>query len=55
MKTGNTMRYKINPMRVSDQKVYISDLNKIKSALDWTPKVNVDLGLDMMLDWVREK
>jgi len=42
-------------MRVSDQKVYISDLDKIKIALDWIPKVNIDLGLDMMLDWVKEK
>ena len=55
LKTGNKMKYKINPMRVSDQKVYISDLEKIKIALDWIPKVNIDLGLDMMLDWVKEK
>ena len=54
-KTGNKIKYKTNPMRISDQKVYISNLTKIKSALNWTPKINIDLGLDMMLDWVKEK
>ncbi|NSW88593.1 GDP-mannose 4,6-dehydratase [bacterium] len=55
IKTGNSMKYNINPMRVSDQKVYISDISKIKDAIKWTPKVNIDSGIDMMLDWVKNK
>lgn len=54
-KTGNEMRYRTNPMRVSDQKVYISDIGKISEALSWSPEVSIDSGLDMMLSWVRNK
>ena len=54
-KTGNKMKYKINPMRVSDQKVYISDISKIKEAINWKPEINIDLGIDIMLDWVKVK
>ena len=49
------MKYKINPMRVSDQKVNISDISKIKEAINWKPEINIDLGIDIMLDWVKVK
>ena len=55
MKTGNKMKYKINPMRISDQKVYVSDISEIQEALNWNPKINIDSGIDMMLDWVKSK
>ena len=42
-------------MRVSDQKVYISDISKIKEAINWQPEINIDSGIDIMLDWVKAK
>ena len=42
-------------MRQSDQKVYISQINKISNAIEWVPKISLDAGLDLMLEWVREK
>lgn len=38
--------------RPSDQKVYISDISKIKKALFWQPKISVKEGIKRLTDWV---
>ena len=38
--------------RPSDQKVYISDIGKIKDALRWEPSVSVSGGIDYLINWV---
>jgi CDP-paratose 2-epimerase len=38
--------------RESDQKVFVANLDKLKSALDWTPKVSKEDGISRMVDWV---
>jgi CDP-paratose 2-epimerase len=54
-KTGNEIKYRTNTMRKSDQKVYISKINKISNAIEWVPDISLDAGLDLMLEWVRDK
>ncbi len=38
--------------RESDQRVFVADLEKIKKALAWNPRVNKHTGLGRMIDWV---
>lgn len=42
------------PWRVSDQKVYISNTKKALSSFNWTPTVDMVVGLRNMIDWVKE-
>ncbi len=52
--TGIRMEYDFDDWRPSDQKVYISDISKISEELDWRPKVSVNFGLRLLIDWVKE-
>ena len=36
--------------RPGDQKIYVSDIRKVQSQLAWTPNVNIQEGLRMMID-----
>jgi CDP-paratose 2-epimerase len=40
--------------RVGDQEIYISDLNKIKKTIKWTPKYNIEKGLDEYINWLKK-
>lgn len=40
--------------RPGDQKVYISDISKIRDELDWNPKVNVENGIARLYNWAEE-
>jgi CDP-paratose 2-epimerase len=40
------------PARVGDQKCFISDNSKLKNIVGWNPKINVDEGLNKLLEWV---
>jgi len=40
--------------RPSDQKVYISDISKIKEKLNWQPKVSIDEGIKRLIDWIKK-
>jgi CDP-paratose 2-epimerase len=40
--------------RPGDQKVYISNIDKIKRDLGWSPKVSVRDGLQYLFDWLTE-
>ena len=51
-KTQNKMELKFDKWRPSDQKVYISDISKIGSALGWSPKIKIGEGVDRILDWL---
>ncbi|MEM0142887.1 MAG: GDP-mannose 4,6-dehydratase [Candidatus Micrarchaeaceae archaeon] len=41
------------PPRQSDQKVFIADTNKIKSLLNWTPKVDKISGINNIINWAK--
>lgn len=39
--------------RPGDQKVFVSDIRKAMSELDWKPEVNADEGIKKLFDWVK--
>ncbi len=40
--------------RPGDQKVYVSDISKLRKALDWHPKIDVQNGIKTLYQWVKE-
>jgi CDP-paratose 2-epimerase len=50
---GSHPKINYGEWRPSDQKVYISDITKIKKELSWQPKVGVKEGITRLVDWVR--
>ena len=45
------LSYEKLPPRQSDQKVFVADINKIKKAIGWEPKVNTIDGIKSMIKW----
>ena len=41
--------------RPGDQRVYVSDIRKIRATLGWSPQVTVKDGVRRLLSWLREK
>lgn len=39
--------------RKSDQKVFVADIGKIKQMTDWRVDVDKNIGIKMMLDWLK--
>jgi len=40
------------PWRMSDQRVFIADINKTKKIISWEPEVDKIKGIRMMLEWI---
>jgi CDP-paratose 2-epimerase len=40
--------------RPGDQQVYISDIRKLRNALDWSPQIAVETGIGQLMDWVEQ-
>jgi CDP-paratose 2-epimerase len=40
--------------RPGDQKIYVSDIRKVKRDLDWAPQVGVEAGVERLAAWVNE-
>lgn len=38
--------------RPGDQKIYVSDIRKIRKVLDWQPEVEIETGITRLLNWV---
>ena len=51
--TGIKMKYRFDEWRPSDQKVYISDIDKVSKALNWKPKINPVKGVELLTEWVK--
>ena len=47
------MKYTKLPWRISDQKVYVADIDKAKTIFGWTPTINSHEGVKKMVDWVK--
>jgi len=52
-KTNKEIEYEFQDWRPSDQKVYISDIRKVKSLLEWVPKINPEEGVNKIVEWVK--
>ena len=50
--TGKRVKISYENWRPSDQKVYISDISKVKEKLRWNPKVDPKEGVKMLLSWI---
>jgi len=48
------MEYTELPVRESDQRVFVSDLTKVKELIGWEPKVSKEAGIRKMIEWVRK-
>lgn len=50
--TGRRPEINFDSWRPSDQKVYISDITKIKNRLNWQPAINPKEGLGKIIQWI---
>jgi len=46
--------YRFAAVRPGDQKVYISNTEKLFNLLDWMPKVSIETGVENTLKWIKE-
>jgi CDP-paratose 2-epimerase len=51
--SAGKMKVRFRGWRPSDQKVYISDLTKIRKKLGWKPSVTTDEGIKNLTAWVK--
>ena len=52
--TGKRSKTTFSDWRPSDQKVYISDISRVKKELNWKPKINPREGMKKLISWVKE-
>ena len=52
--SGKSVQRVYKPWRPSDQRCYITDTFKLKSALGWEPTISIDDGILMLYRWVEE-
>jgi len=50
--TGRKPRFNFTDWRPSDQKVYVTNIAKVKKELLWKPKISVNEGLKRLTDWI---
>jgi CDP-paratose 2-epimerase len=53
-KVGRIPKLNFDDWRLSDQKVYISDISKIKKELGWQPTITLCQGIKKVINWVKE-
>lgn len=46
------LRYRMQPPRESDQRVFIADIRKIQRLTGWVPSVSTKTGILSMLEWI---
>ena len=51
---GQEIPTELHNWRPGDQKVYVSDITKIKQQLGWSPKIDVKTGIQTLYNWVKE-
>jgi CDP-paratose 2-epimerase len=52
---GRKTDWRIEPWRCADQRYYVSDTQKFKSATGWSPKVNARQGVERLYRWLQEQ
>jgi CDP-paratose 2-epimerase len=51
-RSGRMVEHGFDEWRPGDQPVYVSDIRKAGSLLEWQPKVSVIEGIDRLVNWV---
>lgn len=49
------LTYTALPPRESDQKVFVANLAKVQSMLNWKPKISAEDGITKMMEWTCER
>lgn len=49
------LEYTKLPPRISDQKVFVADISKIKNSIGWQPRVKTREGIIKMLEWIEKR
>jgi dTDP-glucose 4,6-dehydratase len=52
--TGSKSQIRYEPLPQDDPKQRRPDISKAKSLLDWEPKIDLETGLKMSLDYFRQ-
>jgi len=52
--TGKRSETKFDDWRPSDQKVFVADISKAKSAFNWRPKISPEEGVKVIVDWIQQ-
>jgi len=50
--TGNRLRYRETPWRISDQRVFVADIQRISHAIGWVPQMSSRDGVADMVGWL---
>ena len=53
--TGNKELSIINPMRKADKLVAYLDIRKAKKLIGWAPKINIEQGLELLINWHKKR
>ena len=53
-KMNKKNKFKKFKWRPGDQKIYISDISKIKKEYNWYPKISFSDGLDKIIGWINK-
>jgi len=52
---GKKPNWRTEPWRCADQRYYVSDTRKFKSATGWAPKINARQGVELLYRWLSEQ
>lgn len=47
------LHFRALPVRISDQKVFVADIAKVKAVLNWEPQVKATEGVARMVQWTK--
>lgn len=48
------INFSFSDWRTGDQKVYISDIRRVKTDLDWHPTIGIDNGIRKLVSWIKD-
>ena len=51
---GESIKVARGDWRPGDQRVFYADITKAEKELGWSPKINVEEGVQKLFDWVKE-
>jgi len=43
-----------NDWRPGDQRVFYADFRKAKDELGWEPKIDLEEGMELLFEWIKE-
>lgn len=52
--SNKKVKSKFRGWRPADQRIYISDIRLAKKDFDWTPKVDIKKGINLLFKWIKE-